>query len=178
MSLFRPFAALPLLAVPVLLAACAGAPVPPAVTLPPELALRADEALVATLPARGVQVYECRTGASGAAWTFTAPEAELFERDGRPAGTHGAGPFWQAPDGSRVEGKVLARADAPVAGTIPWLLLETRSTGGAGRFERVHRIRRVHTTGGAAPAAGCDAASIGRQARVAYTADYLLYAPR
>jgi hypothetical protein len=173
-SLFRLLAPL---AVPPALAACAAAPKPP-VALPASLAVSADEAWAGTLAAKGVQVYECRAGAAGPAWAFVAPEATLAEPAGQPAGTHGAGPYWQAPDGSRVEGKVLARADAPAAGTIPWLLLETRSTGRAGRFEPVHRIRRVHTTGGAAPAAGCDAASLGRQARVPYTADYLLYVPR
>jgi hypothetical protein len=170
MSTFRPLAALGVL---IALAACASAPGP--VTLPPALALAPDEAPLATLSARGVQLYECRTGAAGAAWTFVAPEAELFEPDGRPAGHHGAGPTWLAPDGSRVEAKVAARADAPLPGAIPWLLLEARSTGAAGRFDRVTRIRRVQTSGGAAPAAGCDAAALGKQARVPYTADYLFH---
>ena len=157
-----------------LLAACASAPAP--VTLPPALALVPGEVPVATLPARGVQVYECRAAASGGpAWTFVAPDAELFEQDGRPAGRHGAGPFWQALDGSRVEATVAARADAPQPGTIPWLLLAARSTGGEGRFAAVTHIRRINTTGGAAPAGGCDAGTIGQQARVPYTADYLFH---
>ena len=156
-----------------LLGACASAPAP--VTLPPALALVPGEVHVATLPARGVQIYECRAGASGAAWTFVAPEAELFESDGRPAGRHGAGPYWQAPDGSRLEATVAARADAPVAGTIPWLLLAARSTGGAGRLAAVTHIRRINTSGGAAPGTGCDAGAIGQQARVPYTADYLFH---
>ena len=156
-----------------LLGACASAPAP--VTLPPALALVPGEAHVATLPSRGVQVYECRAGAAGAAWTFVAPEAELFEQDGRRAGRHGAGPYWQALDGSRLEATVAARADAPVAGTIPWLLLAARSTGGAGRLAAVTHIRRINTSGGAAPATGCDAGAIGQQARVPYTADYLFH---
>ena len=159
---------------PALLAACASTPAP--VTLPPALALAPGEVHVATLPARGVQLYECRAGAGGApAWTFVAPEAELFEQDGRPAGRHGAGPSWQSLDGSRVEATVAARADAPVAGAIPWLLLEARSTGGAGRFAAVTRIRRINTNGGLAPATGCDAAAMGQQARISYTADYLFH---
>jgi hypothetical protein len=139
------------------------------------LAITPGEAWVATLSARGAQVYECRTSAAGAAWTFVAPDAELFDGDGRPAGRHGAGPFWQAPDGSRVEAKATARADAPAAGAIPWLLLEARSTGPAGRFDRVTHIRRVNTAGGTAPRAGCDAGTAGRQVRVLYTADYLFH---
>ena len=62
-----------------------------------------------TLAARGVQIYECRAGA----WAFVAPEAELFDADGRSAGSHGAGPFWQARDGSRIVGAVKRRAEAP-----------------------------------------------------------------
>jgi hypothetical protein len=171
MSTFRPLAALGVL---IALAACASAPMH--VPLPPALALAPGEAPLATLSARGVQLYECRAGTAGAAaWAFVAPDAELFELDGRPAGQHGAGPHWLAPDGSRVEAKVAARADAPLPGAIPWLLLEARSTGAAGRFDRVTRIRRVHTSGGSAPAAGCDAAALGRQARVPYTADYLFH---
>jgi hypothetical protein len=175
MPTFRSLAPVPVL---IALAACAGAPapLPPSNPLPPALALAPGEAGIATLSARGVQVYECRTGPAGAAaWAFVAPDAELFEPDGRPAGHHGAGPYWLAPDGSRVEARVAARADAPLPGAIPWLLLEARSTGAAGRFDRVTRIRRVHTRGGAAPAGGCEAAALGKQARVPYTADYLFH---
>jgi hypothetical protein len=145
------------------------------IDLPAPLALAGNETLVATLSARGVQIYECRSAAAGAAWALVAPEAELLDRDGRAAGTHGAGPHWQAADGSRVDGTLVARADAPAAGAIPWLLLETKSTGAPGRFERVTRVRRIHTAGGVAPSSGCDAASAGARARVPYTADYLFY---
>ena len=163
-----------LVSLPALLAACASTPAP--VVLPPVLALVPGETWVATLPARGVQIYECRAAATGGpAWAFVAPEAELFEQDGRPAGRHGAGPHWLSPDGSRLEATVAARADAPVAGAIPWLLLAARSTGGAGRLAPVTHIRRVHTVGGMAPASGCDASAIGQQARVSYTADYLFH---
>jgi hypothetical protein len=44
---------------------------------------------------------------------------------------------------------------------------------------RARRIQRINTTGGAAPASGCEGPSdLGKQARVAYTADYFFYAPR
>jgi hypothetical protein len=97
---------------------------------------------------------------------------------GRQVGQHGAGPFWQVRDGSRVEGQSVARADAPVADAIPWLLLDVHSTGGAGRLQAVTRIRRVATQGGVAPKSACDAAGAGQRERVAYTADYLLYEGR
>lgn len=47
------------------------------------------------------------------------------------------------------------------------------------RGMRARRIQRINTTGGAAPASGCEGPSdLGKQARVAYTADYFFYAPR
>jgi hypothetical protein len=137
----------------------------------------ADERLVATVVGVGVQIHECRAGSNGAAsWTFIAPEADLLDEHGRRVGSHGAGPFWQSVDGSRVVGSVVARADAPRPGAVPWLLLQTRSTGGAGAFAGVVHIQRVRTEGGVAPADGCGAGSIGERRRVPYRADYLLYA--
>jgi len=144
--------------------------------LPHALQVSAQETWVDTLSARGVQIYECRDNGGRPGWTFVAPEADLFEDSGRLFGHHGAGPTWQAEDGSLVVGKVLARADAPVAGAIPWLLLETHSLDRKGALGAVTHIRRVNTAGGVAPPVGCDAASYGVQLRVPYTADYVLYA--
>ena len=151
------------------LAACATAPVPEA------LQPSADQRVFVDLAATGVQIYECRAGQGAPQWAFVAPDAQLFDARGRRAGTHGAGPFWQAPDGSRVVGSVQARSD--VAGAIPWLLLRTRSTGGPGAFERVSHIQRLHTEGGLAPADGCRADRVGAQVRVPYRADYRLFVP-
>ena len=83
----------------------------------------ANESLAQVVPAKGVQIYECRD----AKWVFVAPEADLFDRYGRKIGTHYAGPVWEAADGSKVLGAVKARADAPQAGAIPWLLLSVMS---------------------------------------------------
>jgi hypothetical protein len=157
------------------LAACTSTP-----PVPESLAPGADQALAMTLSARGVQVYACRARADGPghAWSFVAPDAELLDAFARPVGTHGAGPFWQAADGSRVVGTVQARADAPVSGAIPWLLLATKSTGPDGTFSRVTAIQRVNTAGGAAPTAPCTEALLGRSVRVPYTADYRFFTPR
>jgi hypothetical protein len=162
----------------VLLAITACSTMRPPAELPDALATKANEHWVGTLSARGAQVYECRAVDGRRSWAFVEPDATLFDRDGRAAGHHGAGPFWQAVDGSRLEGRVIARADAPAAGAIPWLLLEVRSTGRPGRLDGVSRIRRVNTGGGLAPQAGCDAGADGARVRVAYTADYLLYEER
>lgn len=84
----------------------------------------------------------------------------MLGADKARAGTHGAGPFWQALDGSKVNGSVKARADAPAgtgsAGAIPWLLLATESTGGRGKLAPVTHIQRINTAGGLAPSNGCD----------------------
>lgn len=143
----------------------------------------ADESLLLRASATGVQIYECR--ASGDkdpqhAWVFVAPEAQLFDRQQRAIGSHGAGPVWEAKDGSRVVGAVKQRASAPRAGAIPWLLLSTSAQGPQGLFSRVSSIQRIDTVGGIAPAAaGCTPATAGSIARVPYTADYLFYtAPR
>ena len=50
-----------------------------------------------------------------------APEAELFDGDGKRVGHHFASPRWEADDGSRIVGSVKARADAPQRGAIAWL---------------------------------------------------------
>ncbi|MDO9355541.1 MAG: DUF3455 domain-containing protein [Solirubrobacteraceae bacterium] len=143
--------------------------------------LRADAGVRAltTLAASGVQIYECRRSAADAppAWAFVAPEAELFDRQGRRVGSHGAGPSWADDDGSRIVGSVQARAEAPRADALPWLLLATRSAAGPGRLSAVTQVQRIHTVGGLAPASGCTASTLTQQIRVPYRADYRLFVP-
>lgn len=123
------------------------------------------------LAARGVQIYECRAKGEGFEWTFVAPEAELFGPYKR-VGSHGAGPHWLADDGSRIEGKVISREDAPEARAIPWLLLQAQGATGHGMFGNVGYIQRIHTHGGVAPTGGCSKETLGQSARVPYKADY------
>jgi Protein of unknown function (DUF3455) len=130
-----------------------------------------SERLALTLGARGVQIYQCRERA----WAFVAPEAELLDAQGRVVGTHGAGPFWQMADGSRISGQVKARADAPGATDIPWLLLAAQADAGTspgGQLAGVRHIQRLNTHGGIAPAGDCVTQ---QTVRVAYTADYLFF---
>lgn len=150
-----------------LLGACAATPVPD--PLRPD----AGAVLALTTSARGVQIYECRD----ARWTFVAPQAELFDAAGHSVGTHGAGPFWQVRDGSRVVASVAARADAPVAGSIPWLLLaarpDTTTPGTRGVLTGVTHIQRVDTGGGVAPTGSCQPS--GQPLHVPYVATYHFY---
>lgn len=158
-----------------LLGACAS-PLPLPDGVPETLKPAAHESLALIAPAKGVQVYACRAGqADTYGWAFVAPEADLFDRAGRRIGHHDAGPRWHLADGSRVVGALKQRADAPVAGAIPWLLLTTRAEGQTGTLSAITSIQRLNTQGGVAPAAGCSRETAGATARVAYTADYYFY---
>jgi hypothetical protein len=164
----------------VLFAGCGSLPAPVTeAPVPAQLDPGPGHRLVATLHARGVQVYQCREAKETAGrfeWAFVGPEAELLDAGWTPSGRHYAGPSWEAPDGSRVVGSVRERADATVPGAIPLLLLATRSTGPAGRFSDVVAIQRLNTRGGSVPASACAPANASQQVRVPYTADYRLFA--
>jgi len=162
-----PFSKVAGLSLIVLAAGCAST-----VQVPDNLKPAANESLALVVPAKGEQVYECRDSK----WVFVAPEAELFDAAGKKIGRHYAGPHWESADGSRIAGVVKERAEAPVAGAIPWLLLSAKSVGGEGAFSRVTSIQRVATAGGVAPAGGC--VQPGAQARVGYTADYYFFTVR
>ena len=126
------------------------------------------------VPATGVQIYTCGKNDAGApTWVFKAPEAQLFDTDKKQIGKHYAGPTWEALAGGKVVGAAKANVPAPEAGSIPWLLLDIKSSEGSGAFNQAKAILRVDTHGGVAPAAGCDAAHAGEEARVPYTATYL-----
>jgi hypothetical protein len=148
------------------------------VKVPDKLQPGANESLAMVVPAKGVQIYECRPGkdqAGGYEWAFVAPEADLFGPGEKRIGRHYAGPHWEATDGSKILGTVKERADAPAADAIPWLLLSTKSVGPAGSFSKVTSIQRVNTVGGIAPKTGCSQPAVGTPARVNYTADYYFF---
>jgi hypothetical protein len=125
---------------------------------------------VLTLGADGVQVYACTARAEGHAWVFQGPEAALFDAEGRQVGTHGAGPYWRLEAGGRVTAEVAA--NAPAAGTIPWLLLRVKDREGEGALPGTSFIRRIDTVGGLPPREPCDAARAGTVARMRYSAVY------
>ena len=166
---------------PTLLAAIAAvgcaALLPPAAEPVPGLLVPAGETPRLQLAARGVQIYECRrVDGVQAAWLFVAPEARLFDHHGRPAGRHGAGPHWQAEDGSRIVGTLVAKVvPREEDDAIPWLLLRTRTTAGSGRLSGITSVQRIHTSGGTSPAETCSEATLGRIARVPYTAEYVFF---
>ena len=161
----------------VFLAACASAPLPSPV--PQALAVPEGNGLRYRALAKGVQSYTCQAKPGTPAqyeWVFTAPRAQLYDESGAEAGAHFAGPTWQLADGSRVVGVAKQKTPSP-QGSIPWLLLEAKSSEGTGKLEGVKYIQRTDTTGGTAPSDPCDAGHAGEVRDQAYTATYLFYAP-
>ncbi|MGA2428742.1 MAG: DUF3455 domain-containing protein [Candidatus Acidiferrum sp.] len=147
--------------------------------VPQQLQPPANEQVLLQVHAKGDQVYTCKSDGAQFTWTLKAPDAQLFDKDGKPFGKHFAGPSWEAVDGSRVTGKAVANAPSPDADSIPWLLVTiVGHSDNDGLLSRATTIQRLNTKGGKAPAAGCDAAHVGEEARVPYSADYVFYAPK
>src|SRR5271163_5216235 len=99
---------------------------------PPQLQAPANEQLLLQVHAKGDQVYICKGDAEQFTWTLKAPDAQLFDKDGKPFGRHFAGPSWEAEDGSRILGKAVANSPSPDTDSIPWLLVTVLSHDGSG----------------------------------------------
>jgi Protein of unknown function (DUF3455) len=143
--------------------------------VPAALAPPADQTIKASLSGIGVQIYICNATATGFAWTFVAPQANLLDDCDKLVGTHFIGPTWQGNDGSSVVGaKVAGVAVDPTA--VPWLLLKAASNGSiSGKFSDVTSIQRLSTVGGIAPSTACDSSNLGSISQVPYTAQYVFY---
>ena len=146
--------------------------------VPAQLQPPANEKPLFKVHAKGDQVYTCKGAATQFTWTLKAPDAQLFDQDGKPFGKHFAGPSWEASDGSLVTGKAIANAPSPDPDSIPWLLVNIVSHEGSGMLSGATTIQRLNTKGGKAPASGCDASHVGQEVRVSYSADYIFYAPK
>ena len=149
--------------------------------VPGPLRVPANQTLIRQVQATGVQIYECKASKDGPVrfeWTFKAPEAELRDQAGNIFGRHYAGPTWEAYDGSRVVGEVSTRDDGPDPNAIPWLLLSATSASGRGILSQTKSIQRINTSGGKAPAGGCNEGLVGQEARVPYKAEYVFYRSR
>jgi hypothetical protein len=140
--------------------------------VPAKLAPPQERPLLGKYAAKGVQIYVCSVKGGANEWAFKAPEAELIDAQGRLFAKHYAGPSWEAADGSKIVGKVLANEPAPKAGAIPWLLLSTESSG-SGELAGARFVQRVNTSGGVGPTGACP--TVGTEQRVDYTADYIFY---
>jgi hypothetical protein len=134
--------------------------------------------------AEGVQVYVCTQGGTAEfptySWVFNRPEASLFDADGNLVGFHYAyagptRPAWETASGSFVVGAVIPPRITVDANSIPWLLLGAVTNSGPGVLDGTTFIQRVNTVGGLAPTTGCDAAHVGEESEVPYTAEYYFY---
>jgi len=146
--------------------------------VPAELQPPANEQELLRVHAQGDQIYTCAPNDAQFSWTLKAPDAQLYDKDGKPFGRHFAGPSWKADDGSQVTGKAAANVPSPDANSIPWLLVKVVSRSGDGVMAQVTSIQRINTKGGKAPASGCDRTHAGQDLRVPYSADYAFFAPK
>jgi hypothetical protein len=105
------------------------------------------------------------------------PEADLRDGAGKLVGKHFMGPTWEHIDGSRIVAKLAARAEAPIAGAVPWLLLTVTDHSGEGVLGSVTSIQRIQTRGGQAPQTVDEKIQAGDEMKVSYSADYYFYAP-
>jgi len=157
-------------------AGCATAP-----SVPGPLNVPATQRLIKQLHATGVQIYQCQPAKSDPSqfeWVFKQPEATLSTKGGRNFGKHYGGPTWEANDGSKVIGEMVARTDSPNPNSVPWLLLRAKAISGKGVFTDVQFIQRLNTVGGSAPLVACRQDQAGHQLRASYTADYLFYSAK
>jgi hypothetical protein len=151
---------------------------PPAPVVPSEIQVEQGNKVFLIGHGVGVQIYSCNATASGFAWSFVAPRANLYNDHGKLIIKHFGGPSWQAKDGSTAVGHLIRPVTVdPTA--IPWLLLSATTTAGPDGGDRLVPttfIQRTQTTGGLAPdAATCNATAVGRVAEVPYTADYIFW---
>ena len=135
----------------------------------PTLAAPAGSTLMLHAFGIGFQVYHW----NGTSWGAPTPAATIYADAGGhgQVATHFAGPSWESNSGSLVVGTVANRCTVDPA-SIQWLSL-TAVPSGNGLFARVTFIQRLNTAGGLAPATA--GTTIGQEARVPYTADYLFY---
>ena len=138
-----------------------------------KIAPPADATPMGKYTARGVQIYNCVIKDGAKVWVFNGPDAMLLDANGNLAGKHYAGPTWEAPDGSKIVGKVMVSAPAPKADAIPWLLLSVEGSGN-GVLSKARFVQRVNTEGGVGPTGACDD-PVGMEARSDYKAEYIVY---
>jgi hypothetical protein len=146
--------------------------------LPEQLRPPANNALLLTAHAVGVQIYTCKPQADNPdafAWTLKAPDATLYNEQGEEIARHYAGPTWEGNDGSKVVGEAVQRVDAHNPHDIPWLLLKAKSHEGTGAFSTISYVQRLDTNGGAAPKDGCTRTTVNTERSVNYRATYAFF---
>jgi hypothetical protein len=163
------------------LAACASTPMMKPYSqaaLPASVQVPAGHKVVMETVGVGEITYECRGKSNMAGqyeWVFVGPDAKLMDRSGKQVGKYFGPPAtWETMDGSKVTATQVAVAPA-AAGSIPFQLVKANPAVGNGMMTGTTYIQRVATQGGVAPAAVCDAATMGSKQIVKYQADYIFY---
>jgi len=141
----------------------------PDLTACPQLAAPIGSSLVVHAFGIGFQIYHW----NGASWGVATPSATIYaDASGNGViASHFAGPTWQSNSGGSVVGTVANRC-VPDAASIAWLSL-TAIPSGPGVFSKVTFIQRLNTVGGNPPST--PGSTIGQEAKIPYTADYLFY---
>jgi hypothetical protein len=164
--------------------------------IPAELQVPAGNRLILKSRGIGTQNYICLPSGSGFSWTFTGPQATLFNQQHRQVTTHFLSPnpgenntprvAWESSrDSSTVWGTASVTVNNPAIvapGAVPWLLVKITGAetpnSRTGQFSKVTFIQRLNTIGGVIPSTGCSAATdVGKRSFVPYSADYLFYQP-
>jgi uncharacterized protein DUF3455 len=148
--------------------------------LSPRLRASVDEEAAFMLTGRGEQLFECKpraTDPNAYAWAFAAPSVTLYD-GARSVGRLTSTNVWEATnDRTSISGTV--RATQPGGdNNLPWALFRAMPSGDTGLFSGVTSVQRVNTSGGIAPATGCDATHTGTEVRAPFTADYYFYKRR
>lgn len=117
----------------------------------------------------GFQIYHW----NGTSWGVATPSATIYADAGGngAVASHFAGPTWQSNSGGSVVGTVADRC-VPDPASIAWLSLNGVPNG-PGIFSKVNFIQRLNTVGGNPPST--PGSTIGQEAKIPYTADYLFY---
>jgi hypothetical protein len=150
------------------------------IEIPEEIQAPAEENFSSSVSAIGVQIYVCtpKEGAPGQfEWSLKAPEADLFDSDGKLIGRHykdeaSEGPAWELSDGSKVVANAARAKKHNVENSIPWLWLPAKKNDGYGALSQVKSVQRLATLGGKPPAAPADERQSGKELRVYYSATY------
>lgn len=159
------------------LAACTSATFPAPDGVPAAIRAPGDDRPLFAVHAEGTQSYECSAANPQPQWVFKGPHAVLTGEHGEKFGTHYPGPTWEAADGSKLVGEVVASAPAADGQSIAQLLLKAK-TRPEGVFANVRTIQRLETRGGQAPQAACPVSELGRRVDVPYTATYVFLGER
>ncbi|HYV91625.1 MAG TPA: DUF3455 domain-containing protein [Chitinophagales bacterium] len=133
--------------------------------------------------ATGTQIYkvtQSTTDPTVYLWSFVAPSATLYSNSGltNAIGLHYIGPTWSCttgPDAGKFVIGVKLQGITQDVTAVPWLLLQSVPNSDPNYFTRITYIQRINTTGGLAPTTGADAAHLGEQVEIPYTATYYFY---